>query len=240
MSDLLRRGAAAALTLAAVGLLVTGCAGRADIASSTSPLPRPSATATVTPTASPTATASAPASIVPSAGPTAAPTAAPETPAPLPTSSQPPAPAPEPAPEPSTVRCVGSDLSLEYRADPDASGAGSSAFDLIFTNTIDRTCTLAGIPGVYAAGADGSRLGAVASADGPNPDGLLVLAPAAQADVRVGWHSPGAFGCPTATSTFLVAEVIDAADAAVRAPAAIEVCTDSTVYLDASTYTLLG
>jgi hypothetical protein len=238
MSDLLRRGAAAALTLAAVGLLVTGCAGRADIASSTSPLPRPSATATVTPTASPTATASAPASIVPSAGPTAAPTAAPETPAPLPTATQPPAPAPEPAPE--TVRCVGSDLSLEYRADPDASGAGSSAFDLIFTNTTDRTCTLAGIPGVYAAGADGGRLGAVASADGPNPDGLLALAPAAQADVRVAWHSPGAFGCPTATSTFLVAEVIDAADAAVRAPAAIEVCTDSTVYLDASTYTLLG
>jgi hypothetical protein len=232
MSDLRRRGAAAALTLAAVGLLVTGCAGRADIASSTSPLPRPSATATATPTASPTATASAPASIVPTAEPTAAPTAASETPAPLPTSSQPPAPAPEPAPEPSTVRCVGSDL---Y-----ASGAGSSAFDLIFTNTIDRTCTLAGIPGVYAAGADGSRLGAVASADGPNPDGLLVLAPAAQADVRVGWHSPGAFGCPTATSTFLVAEVIDAADAAVRAPAAIEVCTDGTVYLDASTYTLLG
>ena len=238
MSDLLRRGAVAALTLAAVGLLVTGCAGRADIASSTSPLPRPSAAATVTPTASPTATASAPASIVPSAGPTAAPTAAPETPAPLPTATQPPAPAPEPAPE--TVRCVGSDLSLEYRADPDASGAGSSAFDLIFTNTTDRTCTLAGIPGVYAAGADGSRLGAVASADGPNPDGLLALAPAAQADVRVAWHSPGAFGCPTATSTFLVAEVIDAADAAVRAPAAIEVCTDSTVYLDASTYTLLG
>ncbi|MCJ1700773.1 DUF4232 domain-containing protein [Rathayibacter festucae] len=238
MSDLLRRGAAAALTLAAVGLLVTGCAGRADIASSTSPLPRPSATATVTPTASPTATASAPASIVPTAEPTAAPTAAPETPAPLPTATQPPAPAPEPAPE--TVRCVGSDLSLEYRADPDASGAGSSAFDLIFTNTTDRTCTLAGIPGVYAAGADGGRLGAVASADGPNPDGLLALAPAAQADVRVAWHSPGAFGCPTATSTFLVAEVIDAADAAVRAPAAIEVCTDSTVYLDASTYTLLG
>ncbi|ROQ58588.1 uncharacterized protein DUF4232 [Rathayibacter sp. PhB152] len=238
MSVLLRRGAAAALTLATVGLLVTGCAGRADIASSTSPLPRPSATATVTPTASPTATASAPASIVPTAEPTAAPTAAPETPAPLPTASQQPAPAP--APEPSTVRCVGSDLSLEYRADPDASGAGSSAFDLIFTNTTDRTCTLAGIPGVYAAGADGSRLGAVASADGPNPAGLLALAPAAQADVRVAWHSPGAFGCPAATSTFLVAEVIDAADAAVRAPAAIEVCTDSTVYLDASTYTLLG
>ncbi|QHC58338.1 DUF4232 domain-containing protein [Rathayibacter sp. VKM Ac-2760] len=238
MSDLLRRGAAAALTLAAVGLLVTGCAGRADIASTTSPLPRPSATNTATPTAAPTATASAPASIVPSAAPTTAPTAeptaAPEPPAPLPTASQP------PAPEPSTVRCVGSDLSLEYRADPDASGAGSSAFDLIFTNTTDRTCTLAGIPGVYAAGADGGRLGADASADGPNPSGLLALAPAAQADVRVAWHSPGAFGCPTATSTFLVAEVIDAADAAVRAPAAIEVCTDSTVFLDASTYTLLG
>ncbi|NQX17612.1 DUF4232 domain-containing protein [Rathayibacter sp. VKM Ac-2857] len=236
MSHLLRRGAAAALTLAAVGLLVTGCAGRAGIASTTSPLPRPSATATITPTPSvtPTATATAAASLAPSAEP--APTTAPETPAPAPTASQPPA----PAPEPETVRCVGSDLSLEYRPDPDASGAGSSAFDLVFTNTTDRACTLAGIPGVYAAGADGSRLGAVASADGPNPSGLLALAPAAQADVRVAWHSPGAFGCPTATSTFLVAEVIDAADAAVRAPAAIEVCTDSTVYLDASTYTLLG
>ncbi|TDX79495.1 uncharacterized protein DUF4232 [Rathayibacter sp. PhB151] len=236
MSVLLRRGAAAALTLAAVGLLVTGCAGRADIASSTSPLPRPSMTATATPSVTPTATA--PASLAPSAEPTPTPTAAPETPAPVPTATQPPAPAP--APEPETVRCVGSDLSLEYRADPDASGAGSSAFDLIFTNTTDRACTLAGIPGVYAAGADGSRLGAVASADGPNPSGLLALAPAAQADVRVAWHSPGAFGCPTATSTFLVAEVIDAADAAVRAPAAIEVCTDSTVVMDASTYTLLG
>ncbi|NRG42966.1 DUF4232 domain-containing protein [Rathayibacter sp. VKM Ac-2804] len=238
MNDLLRRGAAAALSLAAVGLLVTGCAGRADIASSTSPLPRPSATATAsaTPPVTPSATATAPASTAPTAEPTVAPTAAPvpETPAPVPATEQP------PAPEPATARCVGSDLSLEYRADPEASGAGSSAFDLIFTNTTDRTCTLAGIPGVYAAGADGSRLGAVASADGPNPSGLLPLAPAAQADVRVAWHAPGAFGCPTATSAFLVAEVIDAADAAVRAPAAIEVCTDSTVYLDASTYTLLG
>jgi hypothetical protein len=138
------------------------------------------------------------------------------------------------------MRCDGSDLSLEYVPDPDASGAGSSAFDLVFTNTGPSTCTLAGIPGVYATDADGVRLGHVATATGPNPEGLLPLLPAQRADVRVTWHSPGAFGCPVATSSYLVAEVVDAADTAVRAPAAIEVCTDDTAFMEATTYTLLG
>ncbi|QHC66398.1 DUF4232 domain-containing protein [Rathayibacter sp. VKM Ac-2759] len=226
MSPILRR--TATIAAVATALLVTGCAGRADVASSQTPLPTPTVAATATATATPTAT--------PETSPTeASPAAAPE-----PSVAPEPTAAPEPGTVPSIERCTGADLALEYRPDPDASGAGSSAFDLVFTNTTAVTCTLAGIPGVYATDADGVRLGAVAAATGPNPDGLFSLIPGGQADVRVTWHSPGAFGCPVATSAYLVAEVVDAADPAVRAPASIEVCTDGTVFMEASTYTLLG
>ncbi|KQQ01567.1 MULTISPECIES: DUF4232 domain-containing protein [unclassified Rathayibacter] len=222
MSPILRR--TAAIAAVATVLLLTGCAGRSDVASSQTPLPTPTVTATATPAPPPSST--------PAPSPTA--TEAPPTAAPEPSVP------PEPSVAPSTVRCTGADLALEYRPDPDASGAGSSAFDLVFTNTTAVTCTLAGIPGVYATDADGVRLGAVAAATGPNPGGLLSLIPSGQADVRVTWHSPGAYGCPVATSASLVAEVVDAVNAAVRAPASIEVCTDDTVFMEASTYTLLG
>ncbi|WKK71100.1 DUF4232 domain-containing protein [Rathayibacter oskolensis] len=181
MSPILRR--TATIAAVATALLVTGCAGRADVASSQTPLPTPTVAATATATATPTATApSAP-------SPTA--TEAPPAPAPEPTA------APEPSTVPSTERCTGADLALEYRPDPDASGAGSSAFDLVFTNTTAVTCTLAGIPGVYATDADGVRLGAVAAATGPNPDGLFSLIPGGQADVRVTWHSPEPSAAPS-------------------------------------------
>lgn len=137
------------------------------------------------------------------------------------------------------MRCDGSDLSMEYRADPDASGAGNGAFDLVLTNTSSSACTLAGIPGVYATDADGNRISAVAGTSGPNPDGLLDVVPGAQADIRVLWHSPGAYGCAVGTSAFLVAEVLDSDNGAVRAPASIQVCTDGTRMMDAMAYTLL-
>lgn len=148
-------------------------------------------------------------------------------------------PTPEPSPTPSTSRCTGSDLAMEYRPDPGASGAGSSAFDLVLTNTSPSTCTLAGIPGVYATDAGGTRISAVADASGPNPPGLIKVAPGARADVRVAWHSPGAYGCTVGTSAALVAEVLDAEDGEVRAPAEPQVCTDGTVMMDAFAYTVL-
>lgn len=117
--------------------------------------------------------------------------------------------------------------------------AGSSAFDLVLTNTGSVVCALVGIPGVYATDAGGTRISAVADASGPNPDGPVDLLPGARANVRVAWHSPGAYGCTVGTSAYLVAEVVDAADGAVRAPAELEVCTDGTVTMDASAYTLL-
>ncbi|PPH40014.1 hypothetical protein C5C86_13325 [Rathayibacter sp. AY1E4] len=144
-----------------------------------------------------------------------------------------------PAADPAAARCTGSDLTMEYRPDPDASGAGNSAFDLVLTSTSSSDCALAGIPGVYATDADGNRISAVADASGPNPDAPVILVPGARADVRVAWHSPGAYGCAVGTSAFLVAEVLDAPDGAVRAPAELQVCTDGTVMMDASAYTLL-
>lgn len=234
MSPILRRVTAAAAAAVATALLVSGCAGRADVASSRTPLPTPTVPTSLSPT--PTATP-APSTATTEAPPTAAPE---PTVAPEPTGAPEPTIEPEPTIAPSTLRCTGSDLALEYRPDPDASGAGSSAFDLVFTNTASATCTLAGIPGVYATDADGVRLGAVAAATGPNPDGLFPLLPGGQADVRVIRHSPGAYGCPVATSAYIVAEVVDAADPAVRTPASIEVCADGTVVMEASTYTLLG
>ncbi|QHC58336.1 DUF4232 domain-containing protein [Rathayibacter sp. VKM Ac-2760] len=146
---------------------------------------------------------------------------------------------PLPSPEPSTTRCLGSELSLEYQPDPDASGAGNSAFDLIFTNVDDRACTLTGVPGVYAAAPDGIQVGPPAAAE-DDPLTTIDLIPGARADVRVAWHSPGALDCEIVTSAYLVAEVLDGDDATVRAPAEIQVCADDTVYMDASSYTLLG
>lgn len=147
--------------------------------------------------------------------------------------------APATSPATSSRRCQGSDLTMEYRADPEASGVGSSAFDLVLTNAGPVACELAGIPGVYATDADGTRISAVAGASGPNPDEPVDLLPGARADVRVAWHSPGAYDCPVGTSAYLVAEVLDATDGAVRAPAELQVCTDGTVMMDASAYTLL-
>ncbi|MBO0984705.1 DUF4232 domain-containing protein [Rathayibacter sp. SD072] len=241
MSSLLGRSSAAVLAVAASLLLVAGCAGRAEVASPRTPLPTPvSASPTATPSATPTPASTA----TPDATPTPEePTASPIAPspaAPAPEASVPEAPAPAaPAPAP-VARCHGGDLSLEYLPDPEASGAGSSAFDLVFTNVSSLPCTLAGIPGVYPTDADGVRIGAVAAAVGPNPGGLLTLQPAGRAEVRVVRHSPGAYGCPSAVSARIVAEVVDDLDPAVSAPAALEVCTDGTVVLEASTYTPLG
>lgn len=237
------RSSSAALAVAATLLLLAGCAGRADIASSRTPLPTP---VSASPTAVPSATASAPPSPTPTPEAPAASPIAPSPAAPAPEASVPEAPAPAPvapapAPAPAPVeRCHGGDLALEYLPDPEASGAGSSAFDLVFTNASPVPCTLAGIPGVYPTDADGVRIGAVAAAVGPNPGGLLTLQPAGRAEVRVVRHSPGAYGCPSAVSTRIVAEVVDDLDPAVSAPAALEVCTDGTVVLEASAYTPLG
>ncbi|QHC55230.1 uncharacterized protein DUF4232 [Rathayibacter tanaceti] len=233
MSMSTRRIAAPVLAAASLVLLLSGCAGGGGAATSQSPLPRPSATRTPdVPTRTPSAAA-------PTAAPTPTAAPAPEQTAPdAPPVSAPDSPDQSPA-ESSTPRCNGSDLAMEYRPDPEASGAGSSAFDLVLTNTASEPCTLTGIPGVYATDAGGARISAVAEASGPNPDTLIALAPGARADVRLAWHSPGANGCAAATSAYLVAEVRDAADGAVRAPAEIEVCTDGTVMMEASTYTLL-
>jgi hypothetical protein len=220
------RRIAPALAAASLALLLAACAGSGGASSAGSPLPTPLVTGSSTPepTTSPTISAA------PSAAP--APSEAPA-PASVPTSSG------APAATSSAARCVGSDLAMEYRPDPDASGAGNGAFDLVLTNTSGTACTLAGIPGVYATDAAGNRISAVADASGPNPEGLLEVRPGAQADVRIAWHSPGAYGCSVVTSAYLVAEVLDAGDGAVRAPAAVEVCTDGTVMMDASAYTLL-
>lgn len=210
MTTFSHRMLAPALAAAALVLLLGGCAGSGGTTVG-SPLPTPSA-ATPTPTITVTVTA------------------APEAPASR---------APATSPPESIRRCQGSDLAMEYRADPEASGAGSSAFDLVLTNTASVACALAGIPGVYATDADGTRISAVADASGPNPDEPIDLLPGARADVRVAWHSPDADGCPVGTSSYLVAEVVDAADGAIRAPAELKVCTDGTVMMDASAYTLL-
>jgi len=240
MSSLLSRPSAAALALPvllASVLLVAGCAGRADVAASRAPLPTPvssspanspSPTPAIGATAAPTAS-SAPTESVPEAVPSE----------PAPTTAVPVEPAPAPVPA-AVERCHGSDLALEYVPDPEASGAGSSAFDLVFTNVSATPCALAGIPGVYPTDADGVRIGAVASSFGPNPTEPFTVQPGGRADVRVLWHSPGAYGCPSARSSRIVAEVVDDVDPAVAAPAEIEVCTDGTVMLEASTYTLLG
>ncbi|OOB89871.1 hypothetical protein B0T42_15055 [Rathayibacter sp. VKM Ac-2630] len=189
-----------------------------------SPTPSPAVTATTAPSASP-----APAETVPEAVPSE----------PTPATVLPAEPVPAPAPAP-VERCHGSDLALEYVPDPEASGAGSSAFDLVFTNVSTAPCALAGIPGVYPTDADGVRIGAVASSFGPNTAEPLTVQPGGRADVRVLRHAPGAYGCPSARSSRIVAEVVDDVDPAVAAPAEIEVCTDGTVMLEASTYTLLG
>lgn len=212
MSTFSSRMVAPALAAAVLALLLGGCAGTGGT-TLRSPLPTPS-TATGGPTPTVTVTV----------------TATPEA-----TASR----APASSPAASTRRCQGSDLALEYRPDPEASGAGSSAFDLVLTNTASVVCALVGIPGVYATDAGGTRISAVADASGPNPDGPVDLLPGARANVRVAWHSPGAYGCTVGTSAYLVAEVVDAADGAVRAPAELEVCTDGTVMMDASAYTLL-
>ncbi|WP_170063551.1 DUF4232 domain-containing protein [Rathayibacter tritici] len=220
MSTFSPRLAARALTAAALVLLLGGCAGGNGPSTVRTPLPTP----TVSATATATATATAPPVPMPTVTETV--TATPQA-------------AVTPAREPSTSRCTGSDLTMEYRPDPGASGAGSSAFDLVLTNVSSSACTLAGIPGVYAIDASGTRISAVADASGPNPPGLIEVASGARADVRVASHSPGAYGCTVGTSAALVAEVLDADDGAVRAPAELEVCTDGTVMMDASAYRML-
>jgi hypothetical protein len=236
MSSLLSRPRTAALALPvllASVLLVAGCAGRADVAASRAPLPTPVNSSTAE---SPTPTPAVSATAVPTASPApteSVPEAVPSEPAP--TTAVPVEPVPA-----AVERCHGSDLALEYVPDPEASGAGSSAFDLVFTNVSAAPCALAGIPGVYPTDADGVRIGAVASSFGPNPAEPFAVQPGGRADVRVLWHSPGAYGCPSARSSRIVAEVVDDVDPAVAAPAEIEVCTDGTVMLEASTYTLLG
>lgn len=240
MSTLLSRPRTAALALPvllASALLVAGCAGRADVAASRTPLPTPGSSSLAE---SPNPIPSVGATAVPTESPApteSAPEAVPSEPAPTTAVPAEPAPALGPA---AVERCHGGDLALEYVPDPEASGAGSSAFDLVFTNVSAAPCALAGIPGVYPTDADGVRIGAVASSFGPNPAEPLTVQPGGRADVRVLWHSPGAYGCPSARSSRIVAEVVDDVDPAVAAPAEIEVCTDGTVMLEASTYTLLG
>lgn len=203
---------------ASVCLLLAGCASAASpvaVTSSPSASARPTASA---PTATPR----------PSDGAATTSTADTADAPPAPVAEQP-APA-EPAPGASTVpRCVDEQLSLAYFARPQDSGAGSFFADLVFTNVSGVDCSLFGWPGLVALDAGGNQLGGPALAEGPMSDSIVLAAGGGVAVSRLHGSNPGAWGCPTATSSSLRAAITsDGAGPGVPVAAAIPVCADRT------------
>lgn len=115
----------------------------------------------------------------PFAGPSAT-TGNPVPPA-TPTAGQPPASTPAPAPPPS--RCTTAELTGSLG--PAGAGAGSVFVTILFTNKGNRTCELAGYPGVsYVAGDDGHQVGPAAARSGP-AGGVVSLAPGKAAAAKL-------------------------------------------------------
>ncbi len=72
--------------------------------------------------------------------------------------------------------CNADELSLAMK-DSSESGAGTLAYDLVFTNTSQRTCTLGGFPGVSLVNENGNMIGSPADRAKNYEEKKLTLAP---------------------------------------------------------------
>ncbi|MBM7504084.1 DUF4232 domain-containing protein [Agromyces aurantiacus] len=126
------------------------------------------------------------------------------------------------------AHCEDSQLTMEYREQPDRSTAEAIAFELVFTNTGSQPCSFDGWPGLVAEDADGGFLtGAYAS--GPTST-LAVLPPSGGQAVAEGEAVlPSSIGCVEAMSHHLRAYISsDGAGGGIVADARVPVCADGT------------
>ncbi len=103
----------------------------------------------------------------------------------------------------SAHRCYAGDLTV-WLGTPGNGAAGSTYYDLEFSNTSTVTCTLYGYPGVSAT-KGGKQVGSAANRDDNRPSSLVTLRPGDTANVilqitDVGVYSPAACKPVTADS----------------------------------------
>ncbi len=128
------------------------------------------------------------AGLVGCAGSPATPTTPPATsssPAPSPTPKPTPTPAPTASTDPNAPagQCADSALSVGVRQLD--SGAGSTYFEVVFTNTGSASCELRGAPGVSVVDAAGAELGQPAERQGDEDPPTLTVAPGASVSAQL-------------------------------------------------------
>ncbi|TPW77268.1 DUF4232 domain-containing protein [Schumannella soli] len=154
-------------------------------------------------------------------------------------SVSPPAPSPDPQdPDAPGRQCPDEALKVAVTEDPGGSGAGSTGYDIVFTNTGGGSCELRGYPGVSVVGhGDGTQLGVPAERPSAGPAIQTVsIQPggAATAVVRVAnlQGGGGATGCATATGDGWRVYPPHSFAAVFVPDAGVLACTDSTVWMD--------
>jgi hypothetical protein len=128
-------------------------------------------------------------------------------------------------------KCAASNLAAWVNADSADGTAGTTYFNLDFTNTGRVTCYLDGYPGVSATGPGGGQLGRAARRNSFTPARVIDLAPGATAHSYLGYVDivvdPT---CRPATATFL--KVYAPNDTVAKhAFFPVRVCTNGTVDL---------
>jgi hypothetical protein len=85
-------------------------------------------------------------------------------------------------------RCLASHLAVWVNADSADGTAGTTYFNLDYTNTGRSTCSLYGFPGVSATTLGGAQIGKAATRDNGTPARVIHLAPGATAHSNLGYH----------------------------------------------------
>jgi hypothetical protein len=92
-----------------------------------------------------------------------------------------------PSPAQNIGKCAASDLAVSVDADSADGTAGTTFFNLDFTNISHSACALFGYPGVSAVNADGKQLGKAAKESNSQPYRDVILAPDATAHSGLGY-----------------------------------------------------
>ncbi len=216
------RIAAPPALLVAVALL-TGCAAQAPIAvpamapDVASASPAPSESATPAPTVTPSQAAPTQATVAPDASSGSDPVST--------------VPDARTAAPKATPTCSGDRLDIRVERRPEASGAGQTYSEIVFSNTGDVTCTLSGVPSMLAFldPSTGQKVG-VRGTDRLTGE-VVALAPGQAGYAVIHFSSTGAHDCPA----------VSTADARISPPQwdqsrpvtldhAVNLCTDRSNY----------
>jgi hypothetical protein len=85
-------------------------------------------------------------------------------------------------------RCLAGNLAVWVNADSADGTAGTTYFNLDYTNTGRTTCSLYGFPGVTATTLGGAQIGKAATRDNGTPYKVINIAPGATAHSNLGYH----------------------------------------------------